>query len=173
MKKIRCAALFAALGMGLMAGGCGPTLLCGNPLDGSMYGFNLVVPDGYECGGSFPATSPILGLVAYKNEQDQANRKAILVIVVAAQTDGGDGTLPQQEGVTFSEEMEYESAEGLTFVYRKGTSTDPDNEAVSYIGAIDLPDGENALGLYLDSQKDSNEVLQEFEALLEGLTFTN
>lgn len=168
MKTIRCAVFFAALGMGLVASGCGPTLACGNPLDGSIYGFNLVIPGGFSCAGTVPATSPILALVVY---QDTSTDRAILVTVVAAQTQDGDPGLPAQDGVTFSDEIEYVSSQNLTFAYRKGTSTT--NDSVSYIGAIDLPGGENAVGIYLVAETDTQAELDLFEDLLDGLTFTN
>ncbi|MFQ5411343.1 MAG: hypothetical protein ACE5EC_03570 [Phycisphaerae bacterium] len=133
----------------LMGTSCsGPQLTCGNPLDGTDFGFTLSVPEAFTC-ASNSGFAFVFGDIRTNYSQDSMGI-GVSVVVSDSQTSGNNEDLAN--GTQIDDLGMATNTHGLTFDLQKITidlAKFFDNPAlgmrVSYAGGTTLPSGQNLI----------------------------
>lgn len=145
---------------------CEPPLTCGNPLDGSDFGFTIGLPAGLACDASLPSPNEIIrGFVVYK----QTGTDAQIVVLVA---DASNSSNIDVSGTGASSEDcndigDYTNANGITFERCMFEG----DMGVSYAGFVELPGGANRLLISLIAPADDPSFGGLLESVLDGVAF--
>lgn len=145
---------------------CQPPLTCGNPLDGSDFGFTMAVPDGFTCDASLPSPNEIIrGFVVYRLSGVDAQ----LVVLVADATNSDNidvsGTGASQSDC--NDIGNYTNANGITFERCMFSG----EQGVSYAGFVELPGGTDRLLVSLIAPTDDSSYGGMLENVLDGIAF--
>jgi len=164
--SLMCLPLFGAM-CPTPAGSAVP-LSCGDPLDGTNFGFMLDVPGDFSCTSSFPFTTDVIqGFVTY---EDAANDIQLLVLVGSTadtpnQPAGGDS------GVDCNDIGPFTNTAGIEFDRCRFDETEDDGTPrITFSGSTPLAADDQLILISVVS--DSADGLEyALNAVLEGMTF--
>ncbi len=153
--------------VGMDCSGSSSMLVCANALDGSEFGFRLVVPERFTCVP--PASIQSSFVVARATYLEEPTGTAISVVVNRSESQddgGGDGGL---EGVTVEELDPLTTANDIAFGWFKITlDLGSFGTQVSYSGATALPSGLNLI-ISVSAEADGEYLAQTLAEILESV----
>lgn len=157
--------------MGMDCSGSSNLLVCANALDGTEFGFTLVVPERFVCVP--PASIQAAAVVARATYREEATGTAISVVVnqSESQDDGnvdgdGDGNL---DGVTVEELDPLTTANGIAFGrFKISLDLGSFGTQFSQSGATALPGGLNLI-ISVSNEADSEDLAQTLAEVLESV----
>ncbi len=152
---------------GMDCSGSSAMLVCANALDGSEFGFRLVVPERFTCVA--PSSIQSAFVVARATYLDEATGTTASVVVNRSDSGDegeGEGSL---EGVTVEELDPLTTANDIAFARFKITlDLGEFGTQVSYSGATALPGGLNLI-ISVSNENDGEELAQTLAEILESV----